>query len=221
MKCPHCLENFHAEEKVQGIVYDADGCWDIEYTICPACKKCIISLINSILVPLDDGRIKGKKIVKEMLVYPKGSHRPPCPKEVDDTDIADDYKEACLVLPDSPKASAALSRRCLQNILVSKAEVKEQKDLSKQIQDVLDSRQLPSHIAEHIDAIRNIGNFSAHPTKSTSSGEIIPVEPEEAEWNLEVLEFLFDFYYVQPAKSKAKRDALNAKLKEAGKPEMK
>ncbi len=47
------------------------------------------------------------------------------------------------------------------------------------------------------------------------------VEPEEAEWNLEVLELLFDFYYIQPAKVAKKRSGLNAKLDEAGKPSMK
>jgi len=34
-------------------------------------------------------------------------------------------------------------------------------------------------------------------------------------------EFLFDFYYVQPDITKKKRDALNQKLAEAGKPSMK
>jgi hypothetical protein len=74
---------------------------------------------------------------------------------------------------------------------------------------------------EHIDAIRNIGNFSAHPSKNKSTGEIVEVEPQEAEWNLDVLESLFDFYFVQPAVTKAKRDALNKKLADAGKPSMK
>lgn len=60
-----------------------------------------------------------------------------------------------------------------------------------------------------------------NPIKSKSSGEVIEVEPGEAEWNLDVLESLFDFYFVQPAELKKKRDALNAKLKAAGKPEMK
>ena len=32
-------------------------------------------------------------------------------------DIAEDYNQAAIVLPYSPKASAALSRRCLQTIL--------------------------------------------------------------------------------------------------------
>jgi hypothetical protein len=74
---------------------------------------------------------------------------------------------------------------------------------------------------ESLDAVRNIGNFAAHPIKSTASGEVIDVEPGEAEWNLDVLESLFDFYFVQPAALRKKQDALNAKLKEAGKPEMK
>lgn len=47
------------------------------------------------------------------------------------------------------------------------------------------------------------------------------VEPGEAEWLLDVLEGLFDFYFVQPANAQRKRDALNEKLKAAGKPGMK
>ncbi len=57
--------------------------------------------------------------------------------------------------------------------------------------------------------------------KSTSTGEILPVEPGEAEWNLDVLEALFDFYYVQVAVAAKKKAALNAKLADAGKPPMK
>ena len=47
------------------------------------------------------------------------------------------------------------------------------------------------------------------------------VQPGESEWNLDVLEALFDFYFVQPELLKQKRAALDAKLNEAGKPKMK
>jgi hypothetical protein len=57
--------------------------------------------------------------------------------------------------------------------------------------------------------------------KSQTTGEIIPVEAGEAEWNLDVIESLLDVFFVQPAIIQAKRDALNAKLKAAGKPELK
>jgi hypothetical protein len=134
--------------------------------------------------------------------------------------FATDYSEACLTLADSPKASAALSRRCLQNILREVAKVK-RGSLDDEIQAVIDSRTLPSHITESLDAVRHIGNFAAHPIKSKASGEIIEVEAGEAEWNLDALESLFEFYFVQPAQLQRKRDALNAKLKAAGKPELK
>jgi len=108
----------------------------------------------------------------------------------------------------------------LQNLLREVAKVKPG-NLADEIQQVLDSGKLPSWIAESIDAVRNIGNFAAHPLKSSATGEVLPVEPGEAEWNLDVLESLFDFYFVQPALIKAKRDALDKKLAEAKKPPMK
>jgi hypothetical protein len=158
-------------------------------------------------------------VLQTLLVWPKGISRSPVPADVPPA-IVEDYKEACLVLTDSPKASAALSRRCLQVLLRTAAGVKPG-NLSDEIQQVLDSNSLPTSIAENVDAVRNIGNFAAHPNKSTSTGEVLPVEPEEAEWNLEVLESLFDVFFVQPARAKEKRDALNKKLQDAGKPPLK
>jgi Domain of unknown function (DUF4145) len=124
------------------------------------------------------------------------------------------------VLPYSPKASAALGRRCLQHLIQEYANINKG-NLATEIQELIDSGRLPSYLTQAIDAIRHIGNFAAHPTKSTNTGEILPVEPEEADWNLDVLESLFDFYFVSPAILQSKRDNLNAKLAEAGKPPMK
>lgn len=96
-----------------------------------------------------------------------------------------------------------------------------QKDLAPAIEAILKAKQLPSFLAESLDSVRNVGNFAAHPMKDTNTGAIVAVEPHEAEWNLEVLEGLFDFFYVGPAKEQKKRDALNAKLASANKPPMK
>jgi hypothetical protein len=63
-------------------------------------------------------------------------------------------------------------------------------------------------------------NFAAHPTKSITSGLIADVEPGEAQWNLDVLEQLLDFYFVVPAETQRRKDALNQKLKLHGKPLM-
>jgi hypothetical protein len=158
-------------------------------------------------------------IEKQTIVYPRVTARAPLSPDVP-KGFAEDYLEACAVLDDSPKASAALSRRCLQHLLREKAGTKK-RDLADQIQEVLDASVLPSYLADDLDAVRNIGNFAAHPTKSTASGEILDVEPGEAEWGLSILEGLFDFYFVGPAFQKRKRDELNTKLKEAGKPPLK
>jgi hypothetical protein len=213
MRCPHCLTSFFDKPDVKKLGGDLTSYWSLYQRKCPECERFIFSLEEM-------WNHTGKAFpLREFLCYPKGISRVPLGPEIPD-EFAGDYREACLTLPDSPKASAALSRRCLQHLLREEAKVKPGK-LVNEIQQVLDSGKLPSYLAESLDGVRNIGNFAAHPIKSTASGEIIDVEPGEAEWNLDVLESLFDFYFTQPAVLKKKRDALNTKLKEAGKPEMK
>jgi hypothetical protein len=210
MQCPHCLVHFHEIWQEIAIVGNAmtKTAWEVLRTTCPPCGKDTIYL----------GR-DGTPRRSYSMVYPKGVARSPLPPEVPER-FASDYREAALVLADSPKASAALSRRCLQNILHDHLGIKGA-NLAEEIQTLLDRKNLPSYIADDLDAVRNIGNFAAHPIKSTASGSIADVVPGEAEWNLNVLESAFDFYFLQPAIAAAKRANLNKKLKDAGKPEMK
>jgi len=223
MKCPHCLVEINPNFVETFINGDKDSYWSIFSMNCPNpnCGKKIIDLASGEPNRNHQNQVIGglKIISGRQTVRPFASSRPPVPPQVDDL-FSIDYREACLILTLSPKASAALSRRCLQNVLREKAGVKKG-DLSNEIQQIIDSKTLPSHLSESIDAIRNIGNFAAHPLKSTSTGEIVDVEIGEAEWLLDVLEALFDFYFVQPAILKTKRDALNKKLADLGKPPMK
>lgn len=223
MKCPHCRVAFNSDVDRYYLGEEHDGGVDghlgIEVTTCPECQKHVVWLKFGKTAMRYLGNEIGD-ITWERLVHPKGTTRAPAPKEVP-TAIASDYAEACLVIADSPKASAALSRRCLQQLLRDAANAT-QKDLNDQINAVLAKGGLPTHITENIDGVRTIGNFAAHPIKSTTTGEIVDVENGEGEWNLDVLESLFDFYYVQPAAvARRKRDAWNAKLGDAGKPPMK
>jgi len=218
MKCPHCLTEIHSDEVHNIIGEDKDGKWGTISQNCPACKRIIIFIGRGPVV-LVGNDLRFFKRNYERLAYPKGISRKPAPPEVP-KEFAEDYKEACLVIADSPKASAALSRRCLQHILRDVAKVKHA-DLCSEIKEIVNSGKLPNEIAEALDAIRNIGNLAAHPIKSTSTGELVAVEPGEAEWNLDVLEALFDFYFVRPAELRRKKDALNKKLTAVGKPPMK
>lgn len=157
------------------------------------------------------------KVLQDYLAYPKTSAFDKAPEEVP-SHIAEDFNEAGLILNDSPKASAALSRRCLQTIIHEHFQIKK-KNLSEEIDEVI--KQVPPYISQQLDAIRQIGNFSAHPIKSQNTGEIVNVENGEAEWCLTILQTLFDFCYVQPKISEDKLEKLNKKLEECGKPPLK
>ena len=218
MQCPHCLVVFLGQEKTVTIDNDIESVWEIAAYKCPSCERLILYLVKRDIVT-DFGSLRELAKDVKTLIHPKTSRRSTPPPEVP-REFVTDYLEACLVLADSPKASAALSRRCLQHILREKAGVKHG-DLAKEIREAIDNGELPNHISESLDAIRNIGNFAAHPNKSNSTGEILSVEPGEAEWSLEVIEMLHDFYFVQPESAKQKRKALNQKLADAGKPPMK
>jgi hypothetical protein len=77
---------------------------------------------------------------------------------------------------------------------------------------------LPLRTRSAVDAIRNFGNFSAHPTKSKASLEVIEVEQHEAEGCLETIEELFAHFYDGPALARERKAKLDAKLAAAGKP---
>jgi len=218
MKCPHCLESFHDFYEVIPVGNDADGNWGVVSRKCPSCERVVLVLVNGNLGSIG-GRSMLESVKSERLIYPRTSSRVPLPKEVPE-EFAEVYRESCTVLADSPKASTALSRRCLQHLLREKAHVK-QSNLTNEIQEVIDSGSLPPYIVEAIDAVRKIGNYAAHLIKSERPGEVVDVEPGEADWNLDVLEALFNYYFVQPATIKKKREILNLKLKEVDKKGMK
>jgi hypothetical protein len=141
-----------------------------------------------------------------------------------DPEVPERYKENFLeardILARSPKASAAISRRLLQDILENHFKLKAHK-LADEIDLFLKLPEIPSYLSQQIDAIRNIGNFAAHPLKDTSTGEVLDVEPGEAEWLLGTIDALFDFAFVQPKRMEELRKKLNLKLNMVGKPPMK
>jgi len=186
--------------------------WSITYSVCTSCNKPIVYMrdetsgyVNNTTLEFDD------EMINTFIIFPKAINRE-LPIEVPEN-YRNYFKEACLVLSDSPAASAALSRRILQLLLVEKAGVTNKGNLAKMIDEVVNSEKLPSYLADDIDKVKEIGNYAAHPNKSDHLSEIIDVEPGEAEWSLDILEGLFDFYFVQPIKAQKRRDEWNNKTK--------
>lgn len=105
--------------------------------------------------------------------------------------IRQDYEEAYAILDLSPKASATLSRRCLQGMIRDFWGVKKGRlvDEINAIEDRVDPLTWKS-----IDAIRKVGNIGAHMENDINL--IIEVEPKEAQLLVQLIEMLFEEWYV-------------------------
>lgn len=226
MQCPHCGTEFHPQRRTLEIELPSfvrnpgadyghnvrSEHWWYNATACVKCRRPIVDFIHT------ENIGSGIREDDPIRVYPRSSSRAPTPNEIP-ADLKKDYEEACEVLSISAKASAALARRCMQTILRGQGYT--QHNLVDQVNAVLKetdaSKSMPSHLHDQIDAVRNFGNFGAHPITDVTTLQIIPVEAEEAEWCLEIVEGLFDHFYVKPAQVAARKAALNAKLASAGK----
>lgn len=223
MHCPTCHKEFFPQPaKLMTLWADArEDSDEVEsYAIqqCPSCHEVIVIRSEGSGWKDGQGEIHVIETRSEEVIYP------PAEEFVVADEVPDEYRndlvEARSALSFSAKASAALSRRLLQKTLREVLGIKK-RDLSLEIDDFVESTNAPSYLTGAVDAIRQVGNFAAHPLKNTNTGEIVDVEPGEAEWLVEVLESLFDFVFVQPVRLQQRRESLNEKLREMGKPELK
>jgi Domain of unknown function (DUF4145) len=211
MKCPHCTVSFFDNWNVQQFVRNSRAIgWWYQVAACPACKEWIIEVTQH----ADANR----EPFGWRMIYPISTSRGPVPTSVP-AEISEDYLEACNVLSISPKASAALSRRCLQNILRSHGYKAKQlwQEIDLLLGETDTSKVIPTNLRLTIDAIRHFGNFSAHPTEDVTTLQILAVEDDEAQWCLQILEDMFEHFYVRPADAALRKAALDAKLAAAGK----
>lgn len=136
-------------------------------------------------------------------LLPEGAIRP-FPDYVP-SPILEDYKEAVLIRNLSPKASATLSRRCLQGMIRDVWKVKPAR-LVDEIKAI--ESQIESGMWKAIDAIRNIGNIGAH--MENDINVIVDVDPDEAEMLIGLIELLIQEWYVERHERKLRVEAITA-----------
>jgi hypothetical protein len=145
---------------------------NFQFTICPN-PKCRQQTIVAHVFNYDPSTRETAGLLHEWRLVPE-SEAKPFPDFIP-VQLLDDYREACLIRNKSPKASATLSRRCLQGMIrdfwgIAKGRLIDEVN-------ALQSR-VDAQTWKAIDAVRKVGNIGAHMEKDVNL--IVDVEPEEA-----------------------------------------
>lgn len=151
-----------------------------------------------------NGRPVPEHMISEWTLMPRSRARP-WPDYIP-LDVRNSYIEACLIAQDSPKASAALARRCLQGIVRDFWEIPQNKrgNLGAELTYIRDS--VDSDTWEAIQAVRSVGDIGAHMEKDVNL--IVDVESHEAELLIGLIETLLDDWYVERFKRRQRNAAL-------------
>lgn len=162
--------------------------------VCPniKCKKIYFEM------KLKKGRIdpygheyETNSIIENWVLLPQSQAKPQ-PSYIP-AQIIQDYTEACRIKDLSPKASATLSRRCLQGMIRNFWNISvESGKLFDEINELKDKVSTSEWSA--IDAVRSVGNIGAHMEQDVNL--IIDVEPEEADLLIKLIEDLFKDWYI-------------------------
>lgn len=169
-----------------------------KFIVCPndKCKKYTLDLWLGTTKTNQFGNYEFGKVIKHWRLVPP-SRAKVFPEYVPKPIIAD-HEEACLILDGSPKASATLSRRCLQGMIRNFWGIKKPENhkgrwqLKEEIEAIKDKVEIETWDA--IDSVRKIGNIGAHMEEDINV--IVEVGPEEADKLIWLIETLIKDWYI-------------------------
>lgn len=191
-KCPYCN---HVAELNRATYVEARPSFEVPYSRvnppqeseitlgifkCPHCEEySIYAQGTGSKVKTDKIYIKPNSLAKQFPSYIPES-------------IRQDYEEAYAIANLSPKASATLSRRCLQGMIRDFWNVKPS-SLFNEINEL--EHKIPAMQWKVLNGIRTIGNIGAHMEKDINV--IVDIDPGEAERLLKVIEKLLQDWYIE------------------------
>lgn len=196
-QCPYCSmvmpisDETHVKQHISfsgnGFDFDASigkytpvsSCICVEYFKCPNCGQYTISALGS-----GNGVSDVHALLRPMSLAKQFPDYIPVA-------IRNDYAEACAIVKLSPKASATLSRRCLQGMIRDFWDIKES-NLAKAIEKL--EEKIPATQWKVINGVRRIGNIGAHMEKDINL--IVDIEPGEAQKLIKLIEHLLEQWYV-------------------------
>jgi len=213
--CPYCdraqtvvdnriqsfSENITVGEHPSAVIFRAIGCANSE------CRK--VTLTVDVRRALRDRNYNVRADFESPAVLSRRLLPPSAAKPQPDfipAPIVEDYMEASAVCDDSPKAAATLARRCLQGMIrdfagISKNTLFEEiRALRQAVGEGTAPQGVTQDTVDAIDHIRGVGNIGAHMQKDINL--IVQVDPGEARALLNLIEMLFEEWYVARAKRK-------------------
>jgi hypothetical protein len=195
MQCSHCHTEISVTPHVFALGEDKDGTWQVASSRCPVCQRLLVSICTQ------DGCTYP--------AWPTTSFRPRLGDDVP-AEFADEYLAASQILAYSPEASAAVSRRLLHRFLAAYAGAGVG-GLAQQIDKTARSTELPPYLKDALRTLSRVAKLDSDSEKSKRPESLATVEPAEAEWLLDVLQSLFELYFVQPARLQRQQNALEEK----------
>lgn len=177
------------------------------------CQEIVIRIIRT-----ESGK------AEEWIALPKRPNLPTLNHLISDP-FRQDYLEAWTILEDSPRMSGVLSRRLLADLLEKYANLK-QFSLASRVEEFIKDTRHPLWLRENLHYLREVGDFGAHTqqdkTAASQPGPQPPAEPTiinvdkaEAEWTLNIIADLFEYFIVAPQKDKEMHSAIDKKLADA------
>ncbi len=157
------------------------------------------------------GPLKPAGVIKKWSLLPESSakHLPEYIPEA----IRQDYSEACLIRDLSPKASATLTRRCLQGMIRDFCDIKKSSlideitELEKQVKAGA-QRHVLIDTTDALTHVRKLGNIGAHMENNIDL--IIDIDPNEAQTMINLLELLFDEWYIRRKKREVSLETIKS-----------
>lgn len=171
-----------AYRNTDGHVCYRKSCLKVDFYKCPNCGQYSI-ILNGVGSSVED--VKNIHVRPSSLAIQFPSYIP--------ESIRQDYEEAYAIVSLSPKASATLSRRCLQGMIRDFWKITDKKRLVDEIDALQDK--VPASQWKILNSIRRIGNIGAHPEADVNL--IIDIEPEDAQKLISIIELLIRQWYIE------------------------
>lgn len=218
--CPHCKKDIiitserYSRSFHRLAIDNNDGkhCIETEYFVCtnPDCKKytLVANLYEETIYNSTYNHFEPKGFPKKSYNLVPSSKSKSFPNYIPSV-LTNDYYEACEIKDLSPKASATLSRRCLQGIIRDFWSISKN-TLYEEIQAI--KGEVDEVTWSAIDSVRKIGNIGAHMEKDINL--IIEVDPDEANLLIELIETLFEDWYISRYEREQRMSKITALSKE-------